>query len=112
MPTIIFSPSTQLSQVEDFPTDCERTVKGALHVRPGATQTVSDGEVAHLKKCGIAFAVVGALKTMPVPAPVEPPASTLPVVPVPLPSPALTASGAEKGGKGVASKDAASSDKK
>lgn len=59
VPTIIYSPSAQLIQVEDFPTDCERTVKGALHVRPGSTAIVSDGEAAHLKQRGIAFSVSG-----------------------------------------------------
>lgn len=62
MPTIIFSPSAQLTQVEDFPADCERTIKGALHVRPGATCTVTSGEAEHLKKRGIAFMAVGKWK--------------------------------------------------
>ncbi len=62
MPTIIFSPSAQLTAVEDFPKDCARTVKGALHIRPGATCTVTDGELAHLKTLGVAFVVAGPKK--------------------------------------------------
>ena len=58
MPTIIYSPSSQPRQVDDFPADCERTVKGALHVRPGSTCVVSDGEAAHLKASGVQFAAV------------------------------------------------------
>lgn len=68
MPTIIFSPSAQLSQVEGFPPDCERTVKGALHVRPGATCIVSDGEAAHLKASGVDFTVAGESKPKALPA--------------------------------------------
>lgn len=59
MPNILFSPTAQLVQIEDFPEDCERTVKGALYVRPGAMAVVSDGEAAHLKQRGVSFSVVG-----------------------------------------------------
>lgn len=59
MPNIMYSPTAQLVQVEDFPADCERTVKGALYVRPGRTAVVSDGEVAHLQRRGIPFSVIG-----------------------------------------------------
>lgn len=59
MPNIIYSPTAQLVQVEDFPDGCERTVKGALHVRPGAFAIVSDGEAAHLKRKGVPFSLVG-----------------------------------------------------
>jgi hypothetical protein len=86
MPTIIFSPSAQLLQVEDFPADTERTVKGALYVRPGATSVVSDGEAAHLKKLGIAFTVSGAPKVAALPAPKPPLAPSLPVASLPSPS--------------------------
>ena len=34
--------------VEDFPSDSERSVKGALHLRPGRSLTVTDDEYAYL----------------------------------------------------------------
>lgn len=36
-------------QIEGFPADCERSVKGALHIRPG-TLTITEGELEHLRK--------------------------------------------------------------
>lgn len=76
MPTIIFSPTAQLQQVDDFPKDCERTVTGAIHVRPGGTYVVSEGEAAHLKSKGIVYSVTGegedpldTASTSPAPAP-------------------------------------------
>lgn len=75
MPNIIYSPTAQLVQVEDFPADCERTVKGALYVRPGTSAVVSDDEAKHLKARGIVFSVVGASKPpKPPPKPAAPPA--------------------------------------
>lgn len=50
MPVIRFSPQAQALQVEDFPKDCERSCKGALHVRPNTTAIVTKGELAHLQK--------------------------------------------------------------
>lgn len=91
MPTIIFSPTAQLQQVEDFPDNCERTIKGAIYVRPGGTCVVSDCEAAHLKSKGIVFTVAGAPKlgatasTSPAPTPAKPPSA--PKAPLPgLPS--------------------------
>lgn len=75
MPTIIFSPGAQLSQVDDFPKGTERTVKGAIYVAPGRTSVVSDGEAAWLKSRNVPFRVVGQpLKppTLPVAAPKPP----------------------------------------
>lgn len=71
MPTIIFSPTTQPQQIEDFPPDCERTIKGAMHVRPGSTQIVSQGELVHLKTTGLKFTEV---KPKPPPLPAATPA--------------------------------------
>lgn len=82
MPTIIFSPSAQLSTVDGFPKECERTVKGALHIRPGATCIVTDGELAHLKTLGVAFVVTGARKSTQAPQT----AVAQPSVPPPAPS--------------------------
>jgi len=65
MPTIIFSPSSQLKQVEDFPASVERSVKGAIHVRPGTTCVVTDGEAAHLKARGVVFTTAGPKPTPP-----------------------------------------------
>jgi hypothetical protein len=36
-------------QVEGFPADCARSVRGSLHVRPG-TLELTEGELAHLRK--------------------------------------------------------------
>jgi hypothetical protein len=100
MPTIIYSPTSQLSQVEDFPADCERTVKGALYVRPGATAVVSDGEAARLQARGIVFTVVGGPKPVPVaalPAPKPPSKPSAPIATLPVPS-AMPISSAPAGG--------------
>lgn len=117
MPTIIFAPTTQLTQVEDFPADCDRTVKGALHVRPGATCVVNDAEAEHLKKRGIAFTVSASTKAAPLPAPVPSAGPAEPVVAVPSPSLDSSESAPQKGaaGKGAPSKapsKGASSDEK
>lgn len=37
-------------QIEGFPEDCERTRKGALHLRPATVENLSEGEVAHIKE--------------------------------------------------------------
>jgi hypothetical protein len=83
MPTIIFSPSAQLQQIDDFPADCGRTVVGAIHVAPGRTCVVSDDEAAHLKARGVVFSVAGAPLKPPAasragrkPAPAAPPPTT------------------------------------
>lgn len=65
MPTIIFSSTAQLQQVEDFPSSCKRSVDGALHVRPGATCVVTDQEALHLNSKGIKFSVSGRAKPVP-----------------------------------------------
>lgn len=36
-------------QVEGFPKGCDRSVKGALHIRPG-TMEMTEGELAHVRK--------------------------------------------------------------
>jgi hypothetical protein len=92
MPTIIFSPTAQLQQVDDFPKDCERSVTGAIHIRPGSTVVVTDGEAAHLKTKGIVFSVVGRARAA---APSATPSATLPpTAPLkPLPGPSATPSG-------------------
>jgi hypothetical protein len=88
MPNIIISPTAQLQQVDDFPDTVERTVEGAMHIRPGATYVLSDGEASHLASKGIKFSVSGKPKAVALskattgPAPVAVPAPTpLPGVP-------------------------------
>jgi hypothetical protein len=89
MPTIIFSPSAQLQQIDDFPADCQRSVKGAIYVAPGRTCVVSDCEAAFLKKRAVAFSVVGAPLKPPTPpapehkppTPAPTPSGTLPTLP-------------------------------
>lgn len=34
---------------EGFPEDCERSVEGSIHLRPGQTIELSDDEYAHVK---------------------------------------------------------------
>ena len=58
MPNILYASTAQLAQVEGFPEGCERTVKGALHVRPGSMAVVSEGEAAHLRARGVLFTVI------------------------------------------------------
>lgn len=36
-------------QVDGFPEKCERSCKGALHLRPSSTAVATDGELAHIK---------------------------------------------------------------
>lgn len=36
-------------QIDDFPEGCERSRKGALHLRPGSTETLTAAELEHLK---------------------------------------------------------------
>lgn len=68
MPVIQFARTAQPSQVEDFPKDCDRSHPGALHVRPGATKTVTKAELEHLQTRKIPLHVVRAVD----PAPKEP----------------------------------------
>ena len=65
--TIIFSPMTQVAQVEDFPEGAARSVKGALHVKPSATRVVTQDEAQHLKARGINFTVIGGKLSKPTP---------------------------------------------
>lgn len=58
MPVIQFRRHAKQVQVEDFPKGCERTVEGAMYVRPGATAVVTDAELKHLEKCKIPLLVV------------------------------------------------------
>lgn len=50
MPVIQTRASMPLVQVEDFPKAARRTVKGAIHLKPRTTYTLTDDEVAHLLK--------------------------------------------------------------
>lgn len=38
------------AQVEHFPKGCERSRKGALHLKPSSTIIMTDGELAHARK--------------------------------------------------------------
>lgn len=35
--------------LEGFPQDCERSVEGSIHLRPGQTVELTDDEFAHIK---------------------------------------------------------------
>lgn len=37
-------------QIDDFPEGCERSCKGALHLRPSSTKMLTAGELGHLEK--------------------------------------------------------------
>jgi len=58
MPVIRISPQVRPQQVEGFPKDCERSCKGALHVRPNETTIVTKGELEHLQGLKIPLQVV------------------------------------------------------
>jgi len=60
MPVIQFAPQAQPCQVEDFAKDCDRSHKGAIHVRPGATKTVTKAELEHLQARKIPLRVIRA----------------------------------------------------
>lgn len=90
MPNIIISPTAQLQQIDDFPESAQRTVEGALHIRPGATYVVSDGEAAHLASKGIKFSVSGKPKAVPIGKATTDPAPA--PVPAPKPLPGVPAS--------------------
>lgn len=48
MPTIVIPSHIRPQQVEDFPAEAPRTVKGAMHIRPG-TMEVTPEELKHLQ---------------------------------------------------------------
>jgi hypothetical protein len=50
MPTLVIPANVVQCHVEDFPDGCERSREGSVHVRPASTLTVTDDELAHLKK--------------------------------------------------------------
>lgn len=56
----------KIQQIEDFPEKCARSRKGSLHMKPGATLTVTRDELKHLKaKYERTFMVVGEVKAPP-----------------------------------------------
>ena len=50
MALVMTRPGMPIAQVEGFPEKAKRSVKGALHLRPRATITVTDDEYAHIKE--------------------------------------------------------------
>jgi hypothetical protein len=71
-------------QVEGFPQDCVRSVRGSLHVRPG-TLELTEGELAHLRKH---HKDIARRLTVVTPKPVPPPVKAAPAKPAPAPAPA------------------------
>lgn len=59
MPVIRFAPQAHNHQVEP-PKDCERSCKGAIHVRPGTTKVVTQAELEHLQALRVPLLVVQA----------------------------------------------------
>lgn len=55
---IKFGHNASIQQVEGFPKDCERSCKGALHVRPWATKTVTKAELERLQELKIPLMVI------------------------------------------------------
>lgn len=58
MPVIQFAKTEAVRQIEDFPKDCKRSHDGAMHVRPGSTKVVTEGELDHLRKSKVKVAVL------------------------------------------------------
>ena len=46
---VVVGATARLAQVEDFPEGCARSCKGALHLRPGSTKVLTEGELSHLQ---------------------------------------------------------------
>jgi hypothetical protein len=46
---VVVPPTVGTRQIDGFPSDCERSVQGALHVRPGSMQ-LTEGELEHIRK--------------------------------------------------------------
>lgn len=94
MPTVVVRTGLLPQQVEDFPEGCERSCKGALHLKPG-TLTVTDGELAHIRKSrpelSAYLQVVSRTRpvkaaAVPVEAPDDPPPGTESVTEIPGPT--------------------------
>lgn len=47
---ILVTKSANLTQVEGFPENCERSVKGAIHIRPNTVTIMTLGELEHIKQ--------------------------------------------------------------
>lgn len=62
---------------EDFPPECDRSVKGALRLHPGGVLHVTAGELAALQSAGIDLRVLAAPapspQTLPLPAAADDP---------------------------------------
>jgi hypothetical protein len=50
MPIVVVPANVEPQQVDGFPSDCARSVQGALHIRPASTLEITDGELEHLNK--------------------------------------------------------------
>lgn len=55
---IKFGHNASIQQVEGFPKDCERSCEGALHVRPGATKSVTKSELERLQQLKIPLMII------------------------------------------------------
>lgn len=55
---IKFGHNASIQQVEGFPKNCERSCEGALHVRPGATKTVTKSELERLQQLKIPLMII------------------------------------------------------
>jgi hypothetical protein len=71
-------------QVDGFPEGCERSRKGAIHLRPASTLVVTEGELAHLKaQCPQEVAKFVDITPEAPPIPAAQPASVEPVTVIP-----------------------------
>lgn len=41
--------TVQIEQIDDFPSNIERSFEGSMHIRPGGVYQVSDAELEHLQ---------------------------------------------------------------
>ena len=50
MPLTVVGTRVLPCQIDDFPADCERSVKGSLHIKPGSSLSLSYDELAHIEE--------------------------------------------------------------
>lgn len=58
MHVIAFGPTAEVAQIDTWPEGTKRSVKGALHISPGATKQVTLSELAYLKKLRVPLRVI------------------------------------------------------
>lgn len=49
MPIVIVNPNCPPTSIDDFPAGTDRSREGSVHIRPMATLTLTEGELAHVR---------------------------------------------------------------